>query len=131
MELAISPDGFVNALANIRKGLVIEELDRELIRAVEAVMDNGGKATITLKVDISRIKNLESAVTLKPEVTTKLPKEEAPEQAMFVNSTHGLVSQHQEQLGLDMNPSAGGSKQSLRPAAGNNVTPLNPADKQR
>lgn len=133
MQLEISPDGFVNALVNIKKGQVIDELDQELVNAVEAIMDATGKskAVITLKLEISRIRNMDTAVALKPAITVKLPKQEIPEQAMFVNSTHGLVSQHQEQLGLDMRPSSSApDKTPLRPAAGGNVTPLNPGEKR-
>jgi hypothetical protein len=129
-DISVSDDGFINALHNIKKGTVVGELDRELMNAVQAIMDNGGKASITLKIDISRIKNLDSAVTLKPSITVKLPKGEQPEQAMFVTGSCGLVSQNQEQLGFDMRPAGtkvpGGE---LRKAENNNVTPLNPASR--
>lgn len=97
MEIEVSEDGFVNAIMAINGGALIDELDREMIKSVQAIFDNGGKADITLKLSLSRIANMESAVNIKHDVTVKLPKEERPNKAMFVTHGSGLTDQYQQQ----------------------------------
>jgi len=102
MEIEISPDGFINALKTINGGALIDELDRDIIKAVEAIFDNGGKADITLKLTLSRIANMETAVNIKHDVIVKLPKEDRPNQAMFVTAGSGLTDQFQKQDALPL-----------------------------
>lgn len=102
MDIPISEDGFINALRAINGGAIVEELDREMINAVQAIFDNGGKAEITLKLVIARIPNMEAAVNLRPKVTSRLPQEDPPNKAMFVTPGNGLTDQFQAQDNLPL-----------------------------
>lgn len=102
MDVPISEDGFINAIRSINGGALVEELDREMIKAVQAIFDHGGKAELTLKLKINRIANLETAVNITPDVVAKIPKEERPSKAMFVTPGNGLTDQYQEQKGLPL-----------------------------
>lgn len=102
MEVKISPDGFLNLLLNQNGGALVDELDRELIRATEAVLDHNGKATITLSISVQRIKNLESAMDVGHDVKVKLPEADRPHTAMFITAGNGLSADHQKQESLPL-----------------------------
>lgn len=102
MDIPISEDGFINAVRSINGGALVEELDREMIKAVQAIFDHGGKADITLKLKLARIPNMETAVNITHDVIAKVPKEERPAKAMFVTAGSGLSDQYQEQQGLPL-----------------------------
>lgn len=102
MDIPISEDGFLNALRSMNGGALVEELDRELINAVQAIFDHGGKAEITVKLKLNRIANMETAVNITPDVIVKVPKEERPSKAMFVTAGSGLTDQYQDQKGLPL-----------------------------
>lgn len=104
MDISISDDGFVNTLRLINDGAVVAELDASLTQAVAALFDHGGKAEIVLKLKLTRIKNMDTAVTLTAETTKKLPKEEPASKAFFVTPTCGLSDQPQEQQRLPLGP---------------------------
>jgi hypothetical protein len=108
MQIEISEDGFINAVRALNGGAVIEELDREIIKAVQAIFDHGGSSEISLKLKISRIAGLEKAVRVGHDVSAKHPKEKRPEKAMFVSRGSGLTDQNQEQdplpLGDEVQP---------------------------
>ncbi len=101
-EIVVSEDGFINLLKAQSGGALIDELDRELINANQAVLDNGGKATITLKISVGRIKNLEAAMDIGHDVIVSLPKEERAHTAMFLTKGNGLSDQHQKQESLPL-----------------------------
>lgn len=102
MDVPISEDGFINVLRAMNGGALIEELDREMINAVQAIFDLGGKAEVTVKLKINRIANMEAAVNITPDLVVKIPKEERPSKAMFVTPGSGLTDQFQEQRGLPL-----------------------------
>jgi len=102
VQIEVSDDGFMNMLRGLNKGAVVEELDRELIKGVGAILDHGGSSTITLKISIKRIRDLESAVSITHDVVAKHPKEDRPVKAMFITSGNGLVDQQQEQPSLPL-----------------------------
>lgn len=104
MDIPISDDGFVNALRLINGGALVDDLDRDLIKAVSAILDHGGKAEITLKLKLARIANMDTAVNVTPDVVVKLPKGEQASKALFVTHGHGLSDQYQEQQGLPLGP---------------------------
>ena len=104
MDIPISDDGFINALRLINGGTLVDELDRELIKAVSAIFDHGGKAEITLKLKLARIGNMDTAVNVTPDMIVKIPKAEQPSKALFVTPGHGLSDQYQEQQGLPLGP---------------------------
>lgn len=97
MKLEISEDGFLHLLRAINGGALVDELDRELIKANCAVLDHGGKATISLKITVQRIKNLEAAMDIGHDLKVSLPEEERPHTAMFLTKGNGLSSQFQKQ----------------------------------
>lgn len=106
MQVEISEDGFINMMRNQNGGALIDELDRELIKANQAVLDHGGKATITLKISVARIKHLEAAMDIGHDVTVSLPKEERPHSAMFLTRGNGLSAQHQKQESMQLDAPA-------------------------
>ncbi len=101
-EVTISEDGFINMLMQQNGGAVIDELDREMIKGIQAVLDHGGKTDITLKISISKLNDLESAMRIKHDVVAKHPKEERPMKAMFLTKENGLSDQQQDQSSLDL-----------------------------
>jgi len=105
MQVEISEDGFINLMRNQLGGALIDELDRELIKANQAVLDHGGKATITLKFSVARIKHLDAAMDIGHDVSVSLPKEERPHSAMFLTKGNGLSAQHQKQESLPLGES--------------------------
>ena len=119
MDIPISDDGFLTTLRLINGGAVVAELDSSLIKGVSAIFDHGGKAEITLKLKLTRIKNMDTAVTLTAEVTQKLPKGEPASKAFFVTPSCGLSDQPQEQQALPLGP------ETERPRA--QLTAINPA----
>jgi hypothetical protein len=106
MQVEISEDGFINMMRNQNGGALIDELDRELIKANQAVLDHGGKATITLKISLARIKHLEAAMDIGHDVVVSLPKEERPHSAMFLTTGNGLSAQFQKQESLQLGETA-------------------------
>jgi hypothetical protein len=104
MEIVISEDGFLNALNNVKKGILVEELDNALIRAINAIRDHGGKATVGITLEFKRIKDMETAIKITPKLIEKLPQEDMPTQAMFATHAGGLVAQHQEQTTMELQP---------------------------
>ena len=97
-------DGLINALRLINNGAVVVELDSRLTQSVAAIFDHGGKAEITLKLKLARIPNMDTAVNLTAEVTTKLPKGDPASKALFVTPTCGLSDHSQEQRKLPLGP---------------------------
>jgi len=116
MDINISDDGFLNALANIKKGFLIEELDSSLIRAINAIRDHGGKATVGITLEFKRIKDMETAIKITPKLIEKLPQEDMPTQAMFATIDGGLVAQHQEQIKMELIPAPAGNVTNLKRA---------------
>lgn len=104
MEIIISDDGFLNALNNVKKGVLVEELDAALIRGINAIRDHGGKAVIGITLEFKRIKDMETAIKITPKLIEKIPQEQLPTQAMFATYSGGLVAQNQEQAKLDLKP---------------------------
>lgn len=106
MEITCSPDGFINMLNNQNGGALVTELDRELKKGIEAILDHGGSSEITLKIKIGRIKSMEKAVSVSHDVITRFPKEERLSQAMFLSNGNGLLIQPQSQTALDFEQAA-------------------------
>lgn len=101
-EVIISPDGFLNLIMHLNGGAVIDELDREMIKGNQAVLDHSGASEITLKIKISRLKDLECAMTVSHDVIAKHPKEKRPLKAMFLTDGNGFSDQQQDQTSLDL-----------------------------
>lgn len=101
-EVIISPDGFINMLMMQNGGAVVDELDREMIKGIQAILDHGGKADLTVKFSFTKIKNLEGAMSITHDVAFKHPKEKRPEKAMFLTPGNGLSDQQQDQGSLDL-----------------------------
>lgn len=123
-EIAISEDGFINALRSLNGGSVVEELDRELAKGIGAIFDHGGASTITVKISVKRIRNMESAVSIDHDVMAKHPKEERPTKAMFVNLTNGLTDQPQQQTSMNLGDAVDQRKSTLQESTTEKVTRL-------
>lgn len=120
MQIEISEDGFLRILD---AHMIAEELDRELIKCNQAIMELGGSATITMKVKLSRIPKMEKAIDIDIDVTSKHPEHERPSRTMFVNAHGGITDQFQEQGGLPLGAPVAPVNRGLSPASGN-VTAL-------
>lgn len=118
MEIEISEDGFINAVRSINGGALVEELDREMIKGVQAIFDHGGSSEITLKLKLSRIPNMETAVKIAHDVKANHPREDRPIKAMFVTKGSGLADQPQEQTGLDLGAPTESRRRNLSPVTG-------------
>lgn len=116
MEIVISDDGFLNLIRSQNGGALVDELDRELIKANEAVLDYNGKATITLTITVQRIKNLESAMDIGHDVKVTLPKADRPHSAMFLTTGNGLSADHQKQESLPLGQPVNAISMSLVPS---------------
>lgn len=123
MQIEISEDGFLNMVRTVGGGALLDELERELIKAVGAILDHGGKATINLKFNLQRIRNMEGAIDIGHDVSVTLPKEERAHAAMFVTRGNGLATQHQKQEQLPLGQATSPVRPKLE-AAGGNITRL-------
>lgn len=63
---------FLMILERIDRGLVVERLDEEVKQAVSAVIANGGKATVSVNIEISPNGELGLQATAK--IAKKLPQ---------------------------------------------------------
>tara|TARA_R110000772_G_scaffold48089_4_gene109876 strand:- start:64537 stop:64911 length:375 start_codon:yes stop_codon:yes gene_type:complete len=117
MEIEVSEDGFINVIRCISGGALVEELDREMIKGVQAIFDHGGKSEITLKIKIDRVANLETAVNISHDVTAKHPKEARGKKAMFITKGSGLSDQYQEQGGLPLGTPTEAKRPNLSPVS--------------
>lgn len=123
--IEVSEDGFINLLRCQNGGALVDELDRELIKGVGAVLDNGGTSKITLQISIKRIRELDAAMTISHEVKVSHPKEDRPTRAMFVTAGNGLADQQPEQGKLSLPEQSTKKPTQLKPASsGAKVTRL-------
>ena len=102
MEVLISEDGFINMLRAQNGGALVDELDREMVKGIQAIFDNGGSTNITLKIKVSRIPGMETAVLIAHDVIAKHPQEPRQTKSMFITKGSGLADQPQEQTTMDL-----------------------------
>lgn len=119
MEIEISEDGFINMLQAQNGGALVGDLDREMIKGLQACWDHGGKSVITLKITMSRTAGMDIAANIVPDLTAKHPKEPLMGSTMFVTKGSGLSSHYQEQEALDLGVPTEPVKPSLVPHIGN------------
>lgn len=83
------------------QGVSESDIDAAVRQCLQAINDNGGKASLTLKFTFKRHKNLNNVVSVKcDEPKLALPKEEHMETLMFTNASNDLLVQPQEQGNL-------------------------------
>lgn len=123
-SIEISEDGFLNLLRSQNGGALVEELDRELIKGVGAVLDLGGTSSITVKISLKRIPNMESAMTILHDVKVNHPKEDRPAKAMFVTLGNGLADQPAEQGRLNLEGAVARRSQLAQESTASKVTRL-------
>ena len=97
LEIAVSPDGFLNMLHKQNGGHLIDELNTELAKGVGAILDHGGKSEITLKIKLSGAVGVERGITIIHDVITKHPREARPAKTMFVSPGNGVLNAPAEQ----------------------------------
>lgn len=127
--IEIEDDGYLNMLLSLDGGNVVRELDAALTRGVNAVLDYNGASQIQLNIEVKRIRDMESAMTISNTIKQKHPEKARPSKAMFISIHGGLIDQPQEQTALDLHPS-GTTKADLHESA-TNVSQLhktNPKD---
>lgn len=79
-------------------GVSEKEIDAKVRECLQAINDNGGKATLTLKFTFKRHKNFNSVIGVKcDEPKVSLPKTEHMETLMYTNANNDLLIQPQEQ----------------------------------
>lgn len=122
VSITVSPDGFINMLNSQNGGAVVDELNRELLKGVGAVLDHGGKSSITLKINLSKSIGVERGITIDHDVTTKHPKEVRPAKTMFVSSANGLLDAPETQGSFELDESAEDSGSSLSESSSANVS---------
>jgi len=104
VEISISPDGFIQMLRNQNGGALVEELEREMVKGIGAVLDHGGVATLNLTLKFARIPSMDKGMAIKHDVKTNFPKEVRLESAMFLSDGNGLLTQPQEQATMALEP---------------------------
>lgn len=96
---------FNDMLATLNRGKFVEKLDEELARAIQALEglpgEKGGKATITVTVDLAYNGD---RMDLKPAVKLKLPESRAFTGTTFWPYENGLSVQHPSQYDLLAGP---------------------------
>jgi len=90
---------FQRTLGDHRKGNVFVDLSESLQECVEAVMELGKPATLTLKLKLTP--NGES-VALTDEITTKLPKATPKASIFFATEDHLLQRDNPNQQEMDL-----------------------------
>lgn len=91
---------FTDILRQIRKGIVVTQLDDALREVNEAVIDTGKPGEITLKIKIKPMKGDSCQVTLTPSVTWKKPQADLPDGIFFLTGDGDLVRNDPEQREL-------------------------------
>lgn len=125
MQVEISKDGFIAMLIAQNGGAVVDELDRELMNGVAGIFDHKGKSSITLKVELSRVTNMETAVNVKHDIIAKHPQEERPTRAMFITAGNGLSDDFQKQQTLGLGEASTAVSGRLSDSSDGKVTHLN------
>ena len=82
---------FTDILRQIRKGIVVDELDQAMLKVNEAVIDTGKAGEITLKIKIKPMKGDSCQVTLTPVVSFKKPQADLPDGIFFLTGDGDLV----------------------------------------
>jgi hypothetical protein len=117
MEVSISEDGFLNMLQSQNGGALVDELDREMVKGIQAIFDHGGTAELTIKLKFSRLREMETALSVKHDVVAKHPKEERPSRVMFITKGSGLSDDYQEQEKLDLGEPVAPVRNTLAPVS--------------
>lgn len=71
-------------------GVLMNDANEQLQEVVKAVLDNGGKGSVTLKINIARVKN--EAIEIVPELTSKIPAPSRMPDLYFGDAANGDVS---------------------------------------
>lgn len=99
---AIEASPFAQFLFSQREGRTHAELSKALAEASEAVLANGGTATITLKVEIKLLGH-ENRLVVKDDVVVKAPKPPRDSSIWFYNQgERGLSRKDPNQGELDL-----------------------------
>jgi hypothetical protein len=88
---------FVDTLREVRAGSVLEDLDINLQRLVQAVQSTGGAGEIVLKISVKPMKGSTEAVVVKDDIKTKLPEIGSSGTVMFPSPEGNLSRQHPKQ----------------------------------
>jgi hypothetical protein len=121
-EESLDASPFGQFLFSQREGLTHAELSQALAEVSEAVLANGGKGTITLKITVSPLGH-ENRLVVKDEVIVKTPKPIRESSIWFFNERQRGLSRrdpHQGELDLaviPMRPRTGAAIATERPSA--------------
>lgn len=108
---------FTDILRQIRKDVVVSELDSALREVNEAVIDTGKPGEITLKIKIKPMKGDSAQVTLTPNVSFKKPRADLPDGIFFLTGDGDLVRNDPDQKEM-FAPAMDGGKPYVPPVRG-------------
>ena len=92
----------LRTLGDLRRGVFIDDLEREMAALVDAVRDTGRKGTITVKIDIG-LASKGDAMTLKigDSISVKAPQPERGDTIMYATADGRLSRRDPRQMDLD------------------------------
>lgn len=89
-------------LADIRGGLMVEELADAMAEVVNAVIATGKKGTVTLKLDINPASKGDAVVTVADDIKKSVPHEKRTGTLMFATPSGSLQRQDPRQGDLPL-----------------------------
>lgn len=101
-------NGFVTALAEIRKGNFMAEATEKLAEVAEAVKQHGKKGSLTLKLEL-KLNTDGETIAVKPTCDIKVPQADVKEVTFFVDDGR-LVRYNPKQPELPLKAYDGGIK---------------------
>ncbi|MDE1896881.1 MAG: hypothetical protein KGH91_07385 [Rhodospirillales bacterium] len=93
---------FMDFIREQRNGVLHDELSDALQEAVAAVMNEGGTATLTLKITVKSADAGEGALMVKDDIITKLPKQKASGSIFFASPENNLIREDPKQHKLPL-----------------------------
>jgi hypothetical protein len=89
-------------LSQIRGGTALHEAGIALQECVQATRDTGKASKLTFTITIEPDKGDETAVTLQPDITVKLPKKQRAKGIFFVDGQGRLYREDPRQTELEL-----------------------------
>lgn len=91
---------FPDTFRDIRAGDAQREVEEKLTELVQAVDATGKTGSVTIKIVVAKTKNVKDAMTVKADITAKIPQSENTGTIMFNTPEGQLQRQHPRQTDL-------------------------------
>lgn len=101
-EAALKIRPAFDTLRELRGGAVLDELAVELNKVTKAVQDTGKKGTVTLTIEVQRMKSETIAVIVNDKIVAKIPERDRSGSIMFVTEDNNLQAEHPKQRKLEL-----------------------------